>query len=70
MPVYLPHSGDFQVIAVFGIVVLAILCARFWRVVLALVAALLIVAGLVALDVILDLRLVHFVIGLLGGSAA
>jgi hypothetical protein len=65
MPVYLPHSSDFQVLAVFGIVVLVVLCARFWRVVLAAVAALLIAAGLIALSVVLDLRLLHFVTGFL-----
>jgi hypothetical protein len=67
MPVILPHSGDFQVIAVFSIGLLVVLCARYWRVTLAIVTALLIGAGLVALNVIVDVRLLHMVIGFLHG---
>ena len=65
MPVYLPHSGNFQVIAVFGLIVRVVLCARFRRATLTIIAALLIGAGLIALNVIVDLRLLHLVAGLL-----
>ena len=65
MPVHLPHSGNFQVIAVVGFIVLVVLCARFWRVTLTIVAALLIGAGLVALNIIVDLRLLHAAAGFL-----
>ena len=65
MPVYLPHSGNFQVIAVFGFIVLVVLCARFWRVTLTIIAALLIWAGLITLNVIVDLRLLHAAAGFL-----
>jgi hypothetical protein len=65
MPAYLPHSGDDQAIAVLGIGFLGLLCARYWRITLAIAAALLIGAGLVALNVILDLRVLHQVIGYL-----
>ena len=66
MPVYLPHSADSQAIAFLGVGFLVILCARYWRVTLAIVAALLIGAGLIALNVILDLRVLHQLIGFLG----
>ncbi|HEX3711457.1 MAG TPA: hypothetical protein VHV09_01585 [Trebonia sp.] len=65
MPAYLPHSGDYQAIAVLGIGFLGILCARYWRVTLAIATALLIAAGLITLNVILDLRVLHQVIGYL-----
>jgi hypothetical protein len=65
MPVYLPHSADYQAITFLGIGFLGILCARYWRITLAIVAALLIGAGLIALNVILDLRVLHQVIGFL-----
>jgi hypothetical protein len=65
MPAYLPHSGDEQAIAVLGIGFLGLLCARYWRVTLTIATALLIGAGLVALNVILDLRVLHQVIGYL-----
>ena len=65
MPVYLPHSGDYQAIALVGVGFLGLLCARYWRVTLTVVAALLISAGLIALNVIVDLRLLHLLLGYL-----
>jgi hypothetical protein len=67
MPVILPHSGDYQVIALFSIGLLVVLCARYWRATLAIVTALLIGAGLIALNVIVDLRLLHMVTSFLDG---
>jgi len=63
MPIYLSHSGDYQVIALVGVGFLGLLCARYWRVTLAVVTALLIGAGLIALNVIVDLRVLHQAIG-------
>jgi hypothetical protein len=65
MPIHLPQTGDFQVVAVFSLVVLGALCARYWRATLAVAAAVLIVAGLIALNVVLDLRVLHQLAGYL-----
>jgi hypothetical protein len=39
------------------------LCARYWRIFAAIAAALIITAGLVALNVIVDVRVLHHLIG-------
>jgi hypothetical protein len=65
MSAYFPHTGDFQAIAFISIGFLAILCARYWRITLTILVALLIGAGLIALNVIVDLRVLHSVIGYL-----
>jgi hypothetical protein len=65
MSAYFPHSGADQAIAVIGIGFLAILCARYWRSTLTIAAALAIAAGLIALNVIVDLRALHTVVGYL-----
>jgi hypothetical protein len=59
MPIHLPHPGDLQVVAVFSLVVLGALCVRYWRATLAVATAMVIVAGLIALNVVLDLRILH-----------
>jgi hypothetical protein len=59
MPIHLPHPGDAQVVAVFSLVVLGALSARYWRVTLAIATTVLIAAGLIALNVILDIRVLH-----------
>jgi hypothetical protein len=51
-------------IVLLAIVVIG-LCARYWRVFAAIAAALIITAGLVALNVIVDVRVVHHLVGYL-----
>jgi hypothetical protein len=65
MPIHLLHSASDQaVIALFGIVFTG-LCVRYWRVTLAILAALLIGAALIALSVIVDLHMIHGIAGYL-----
>jgi hypothetical protein len=53
------------------IVLLAIvvvgLCARFWRILSAIAAALIITAGLVALNFIVDVRVMHAIVSYVSG---
>ncbi len=51
-------------IVLLAIVVIG-LCARLWRILSAIASALIITAGVVALLVIVDLRILHMVIGYL-----
>jgi hypothetical protein len=58
MPIHLLHSDGGQAFALFALVVGGI-CVRYWRIMLAIAAALLIGAALIALSVIADLHIAH-----------
>jgi len=59
MPVHLFLSTDDQVVMAFFAVVFTGICVRYWRITLAVLAGLLIGAGLIALSVIIDLHIIH-----------
>jgi hypothetical protein len=58
MPIHLLHSDGGQTITLFALIAGGI-CARYWRITLSIVAALLICTALIALSVITDLHLAH-----------
>jgi galactitol-specific phosphotransferase system IIC component len=58
MPNHLLHSDGGQAIALLVLIVSGI-CVRYWRITLAIAAALLIGTALVALSVITDLHIAH-----------
>ena len=58
MPIHHLHSDGGQAIALFALIVAGI-CARYWRITLSIVAALLICCALIALSVITDLHVAH-----------
>jgi len=58
MPIHHLHSDGGQAIALFALIVGGI-CARYWRITLSVVAALLICCALIALSVITDLHVAH-----------
>ena len=58
MPIHLLHSDGGQAIAVLVVIVGGI-CVRYWRITLAIAAALLIGSALIALSVITDLHIAH-----------
>jgi len=58
MPNHLLHSDGGQAIALLVFIVGGI-CARYWRITLSVVAALLICCALIALSVITDLHVAH-----------
>jgi hypothetical protein len=64
MPVHLLHSGDDQAIALL-VIIFAGLWARHSRIARAVITALFICAGLIALTVIVDLHILHQVTGYL-----
>jgi hypothetical protein len=58
MPIHLLHSDGGQAIALFALIVGGI-CVRYWRITLAIAAALFIGTALIALSVITDLHIAH-----------
>jgi uncharacterized membrane protein len=60
MPIHLLHSDGGQAITLFALIAGGI-CARYWRITLSIVAALLICGALIALCVITDLHAAHHV---------
>jgi hypothetical protein len=56
-----------QVLIVLLAIVVVGLCARFWRILSAIAAALIITAGLVALNFIVDVRVLHALVGYMTG---
>jgi multisubunit Na+/H+ antiporter MnhB subunit len=64
MPVHLLLAGDDQAIVLL-VIIFGVLVVRRWRVTRAIVTALLIGAGLVALTVIVDLYILHQITGYL-----
>jgi hypothetical protein len=58
MPIHLLHSDGGQAVTLFALIVGGI-CARYWRITLSIVAALLICGALIALCVITDLHIAH-----------
>jgi multisubunit Na+/H+ antiporter MnhB subunit len=68
MPVHLLHAGNDQAIALL-VIIFGVLCVRRWRIARAIVTALLIGAGLIALTVTVDLYILHHITGYLGKLA-
>jgi hypothetical protein len=64
MPVHLLHAGDDQAVALL-VIIFGVLAVRRWRTARAVVAALLIGAGLMALTATVDLYILHQVTGYL-----
>jgi hypothetical protein len=58
MPIHLLHSDGGQALGLFALIAGGI-CVRYWRITLAIAAALLIGAALIALSVITDLHIAH-----------
>ncbi len=65
LSVHLLHSGGDQAITALLVLILGGLCARHWRITLAIIAALLIGAALIALSVIADFYMVREITGYL-----
>jgi hypothetical protein len=53
-----------QLLIALLVIVVVGLCAQYWRIMFAIAAALIIVAGLIQLNVIIDLRILHHLIAL------